>query len=368
MLSHNQIFYSIFFILFTLFLLFIAKVSNIILPFVTGLLLAYFLGPLVLKLQKHLGSRVLASVVVLLCFILLLALFFKTLGPALKNELFAFAENLPSLIRSSVKLVEPYYLELAEQNKYRFFPDISNSIEKISSYVFSITAKLLQNIFHSSVALVNLASLIFITPIVTFYLIKDWEKGVNHIQNLIPRKQNKTVKRVFAEIDQIVSAYIRGQTTVCLVLGSFYAVALKIAGLKYGFLIGLGAGILSFIPYFGAFIGMSIGVIVSIFQFHSVSSSFIILAIFLFGQFIEGNFITPRIIGDKIGLHPVLIMFAVLAGGSLFGFTGILFAMPVSAVAKVVIMNLISAYKKSNFFRHIDKHRTHKSRTRKSHA
>jgi len=170
------------------------------------------------------------------------------------------------------------------------------------------------------------------------------------LENLIPKKYRKSVKEQFLAIDHTLSGYIRGQTNVCILLGVFYAAGLSLVGLNHGFLIGFLTGVFSFIPYFGVFIGMFIGMAIAFFQFDSYMSIGLVLAVFLVGQFVEGNFVTPKLVGGKVGIHPVLIIFALLVGGALFGFLGILFAIPAIAVIGVLIRFMVKKYTKSKFF------------------
>jgi predicted PurR-regulated permease PerM len=201
-------------------------------------------------------------------------------------------------------------------------------------------------------AFVNLMSLLVVTPIVAFYLLADWDHIVARIDSLLPRDHADEVRDIARGIDAAMAGFIRGQGTVCLLLGVLYAVALSFAGLRFGLAIGLGAGLLSFIPFVGAILGGVLAIGVALVQFWpDVSSILIILAIFAAGQFIEGNFLSPKLVGGSIGLHPVWLMFALFAFGYVFGFAGLLLAVPLAAAAGVLVRHFIGRYQRSKLYK-----------------
>ena len=330
--------------------LFLNVISNILLPFVVGVILAYFLDPAADKLEIRGFSRGYATLFILLGFILCILLFSYTVGPILYNQLLAFIADIPLYGKIFHNAILPYLNNV--YNKFGYQGDLSESIlvKEMSEFTLKLTHNIFTNIWYSSIAIINLFSLIFITPIVTFYLLRDWDILLERLTILIPKKIKKEVVEQCGAIDFVLSAYIRGQTNVCLILGSFYAVGLTIVGLNFGFLIGFLTGIFTFIPYFGVFIGMCIGMAIALLQFDGYFAILSVLSVFLFGQFIEGNFITPKLVGKKVGIHPALIIFSLLAGGSLFGFLGILFAIPSIAVIGVISRFYVKKYVKSKFY------------------
>ena len=177
-----------------------------------------------------------------------------------------------------------------------------------------------------------------------FYLLRDWDRIVATVDGWLPQRQAHIIRDQVSEIDSVLSAFVRGQFTVCIVLGVFYAVGLSVVGLDFGFIIGFGTGLISFVPYFGMLVGFVAGVGVAIAQFGEWQPVVLVAGVFVVGQFLEGNFITPKLVGDKIGLHPVWIIFALLAGGAVFGFTGILLAIPAAAIIGVLSRFGISQY------------------------
>ena len=202
----------------------------------------------------------------------------------------------------------------------------------------------------SGVAFINIISLILITPIVAFYLLRDWDKVVAHIDALLPRKRAETIRQQLVIIDNTLAGFVRGQLNVCILLGIYYAIFLTILGLNFGFVIGLATGFLVIFPYVGLLVGMAAGITVAFFQFGEMSQVLMVLGVFISGQVIEGNFVTPKLVGDKVGLHPVWIIFAMLAGGALFGFVGVLLAVPMAAVIGVLIRFGLGEYQKSSYF------------------
>ncbi len=330
-------------------ILFLNEISNILLPFIIGIIIAYFLDPAAEKLEKLKFSRTSATLVILCIFIFIISLFAYIIGPVLYLQTKALIAKMPDYINGIDQITKPYLNDFYNKIGYKEGGNFG-LLKEISEFSIKFSTNIFSNIWQSSLKFINLFVLIFIAPIVTFYLLRDWNKIVVNIANLIPKKIKKETFKQFKEIDKVLSGYIRGQTNVCIILGIFYAISLTALGLNYGFLIGFLTGIFSFIPYFGVFLGMFIGVVVAIFQFNSLIQILIILSVFIIGQFIEGNFITPKLVGNKVGVHPAIIIFALLSGGSLFGFIGILFAIPAVAVIGVLIRFVIKKYLQSKYF------------------
>jgi predicted PurR-regulated permease PerM len=203
-------------------------------------------------------------------------------------------------------------------------------------------------------AIVNVLSLLVVTPIVAFYLLLDWDQIVAKVDGWLPRDHAEEIRIIGRDINTAMAGFIRGQGTVCLLLGVFYAIGLSLLGLKFGLAIGLGAGLLSFIPYVGAIIGGVLAIGVGLVQFWpDYGLVLAVIAVFAAGQFIEGNFLSPKLVGGSIGLHPVWLMFALFAFGYLFGFVGLLLAVPLAAAAGVFVRYGLSQYLKSKFYRGI---------------
>jgi predicted PurR-regulated permease PerM len=206
-------------------------------------------------------------------------------------------------------------------------------------------------VVQSSLVVLNLFSLVFITPIVTFYLLRDWDKMVAAVRGVVPPRHRPTVRRLANEVDQVLAGFIRGQGMVCIFLGSFYALGLVLVGLDYGAIIGLLTGLFSFIPYVGMLMGVAVGLTVAAFQFGALVPVALVAGVFALGQFIEGNFLTPRVVGSRIRLHEVWVIFAVLAGTALFGLVGTFLATPVAAVIAVLVRFGVERWRRSDYFR-----------------
>ena len=219
--------------------------------------------------------------------------------------------------------------------------------EKINSKLIELSKNIFDNAITSSIVLINVISIIFIAPILVFYLLKDWDLFLKKINSYLPRRISAPVKEIAKEIDKTLSGYIRGQFNVCIILAIIYAALLSICGLNFGFLIGFLTGLFAFVPYIGMLLGVTAAIIASLFQWgFDISHIAVISSIFIFGHLIESNFLTPKLIGSKIGLHPIWIIFGLFVFGALFGFVGVLIAVPLTAIFGVIIKYFAIEYKK----------------------
>ncbi len=260
---------------------------------------------------------------------------------------------MPELAASARRFLEGLIASLDQRLDPAVVERLKASIAGSGEQVAGWAAGALRTLVTGSLAFANLLSLLLITPIVAFYLLRDWDRLVAQIDGLLPRPALDTVRGEVGKVDSILAGFVRGQATVCLVLAIFYAVGLTLAGLEFGLIIGLLAGALSFIPFIGAGIGGLASIGLAIFQFGLADPVRIgiVAGIFILGQALEGNFLTPRLVGDRVGLHPVWVIFALLAGGVLAGFVGVLLAVPVAAVIGVLVRFLIGQYLDSDLYR-----------------
>ena len=326
--------------------------SPILLPFIAGLVLAYFLDPVADALERLGLPRVAATAVILLLSILLLVLIGLLVVPILGDQIVKFAGDLPSLMQSLLARFNEVAPQWVKDAIAKSGTDIQGSISDIAGKAAGWTATLLASVWSGGMALVNILSLMVVTPIVAFYLLADWDRLVAKVDSWLPRDHAGEIRTIFADIDAALAGFIRGQGTVCLLLGLFYALALSIAGLKFGLVIGLGAGLLSFIPYVGALVGGLVAIGVGLVQFWpDFTSILVVIGIFAVGQFIEGNFLSPKLVGSSIGLHPVWLMFALFAFGYVFGFVGLLLAVPLAAAAGVLVRFALNQYLASKLYR-----------------
>jgi predicted PurR-regulated permease PerM len=319
--------------------------SDVLFPFVAGIGLAYLFDPIADKLEKWKWPRWVAAAALTLLSVLVVVAALLVIIPLLQSQLVELSTRVPGYVGA----LRAHATELiATMQSHLTDADISALKQKVGGAagpdLIAWVGRVLSNIWGGGVALLNLLSLLVITPIVMFYLLRDWDRIVATVDGWLPQRQAHIIRDQVSEIDSVLSAFVRGQFTVCIVLGVFYAVGLSVVGLDFGFIIGFGTGLISFVPYFGMLVGFVAGVGVAIAQFGEWQPVVLVAGVFVVGQFLEGNFITPKLVGDKIGLHPVWIIFALLAGGAVFGFTGILLAIPAAAIIGVLSRFGISQY------------------------
>ncbi len=330
---------------------FLYMVSSILLPFVVAMIVAYFLDPAADKMESLGLSRAMATFVITSIFFVVVVLIAILVAPILYDQLISMFKKIPEYITMANEQLLPKFSMILEQIDPDAINKAKESVSEISAYAFKFVTKVMGNIWNSGLAVVNILSLLFVTPIVTFYMLRDWDRLLDKVNGWLPADNKSVILQQAKEIDKTLSGYIRGQTNVCLILGAFYAIALSLVGLEFGFAIGLATGILSFIPYVGLLFGFVIGMVIAVLQFGNVVDVSIVAAVFVIGQIVEGNFITPKLVGDKVGLHPVWIIFGMMAGASMFGFLGILLAIPVTAVIGVLVRFFLSQYLKSSFYK-----------------
>lgn len=323
---------------------------DILLPFVAGMAVAYFLDPLADRLQRLGASRLWATTIITGGFVVILILSLVLLVPVLQVQVGEFVGNIPGTLDRLVERAQPI---LADLQDYLSPADVRRLREALGNFAGTAIAwigEVLKGLLLGGVALFNILSLLFITPVVTFYLLRDWDKMIERIDGWLPRAQAPTIRQQAVEINRTLSGFLRGQATVCLVLGAFYGAGLTLVGLQGGLVLGIFAGLVSFIPFVGAISGFVVGVLLAIAQSHEWTLPLMVAGVFLAGQALEGNFLTPKLVGDRVGLHPVWIIFALLAAGSLFGFVGVLLAVPIAAVIGVLVRFALGRYLSSPLY------------------
>ena len=324
---------------------------SVLLPFVVGIAAAYFLNPPVDRLvQACKMPRGFATTIVLSVFLLVLLPLLVFLCSIAVVQVGEFVVNLPQYISSFgqkivalLQRLRDYFPVLASTDLNALWQD--NWAESLKPAI-AIVRKVVSNGF----AFVNVLSLLLISPVVAFYMLRDWPEFTGKIYDLVPQKYRQAAKDGITAINRIISGYLRGQLTVCVALGVFYSCGLWLVGLHLGVLIGFLAGVISFIPYVGSVSGFLMAMVLVVTQYGTAAKILEVIAVFAIGQFIEGNFLTPKLVGENIGLHPVWVMFALLAGGSLLGLFGMIVAVPVAAIIGVLLKYLIVRYKKSAIY------------------
>ncbi len=335
----------------TILILSLWLLSDILLPFIAGLVLAYFLDPVADWFEEKGVPRLVATLIILGTSILAFVLLVLLLVPVLGGQIANFAENLPENIKTLTKLFNDAAPEWLKQTLARQTGELSGSTGDFAGKIAGWAGAVLKSILSGGVAVVNMLSLLVITPIVAFYMLNDWDRMVAIVDGWLPRDQLETIRDLARKIDAAMAGFIRGQGLVCMILGLFYAFALISVGLNFGLLIGLAAGFLSFVPYVGSLVGGVLAIGMALVQFWP-DWFFILLVvgIFVTGQFIEGNFLSPKLVGGRIGLHPVWLMFALFAFGYLFGFVGLLMAVPLAAAVAVLTRFGLKQYLASKLY------------------
>lgn len=330
---------------------------DVLLPFIAGIVLAYLLDPLADRLQKLGFSRLIATILILVLFVVLFVLAMVILAPLLANQLAAFVSNLPSYAERLQALLKEQGAPLLQRfGAGTLAAEAQNSLGDIVKEGASWIGKVLSSLWSGGQAVVSLFALLVITPVVTFYLLVDWDDMIAKVDSWLPRDHRAVIRELARQMDRAIAGFIRGQAIVCVLLGLFYAVGLSLLGVNFGALIGLISGLLSFIPYVGSLTGLLLSVGVALVQFWpDWVMPLAALAVFVAGQFIEGNILAPKFVGEAVGLHPVWLMFALLAFGSLFGFVGLLVAVPVAAIIGVLARFALKQYLASPLYRGPDK-------------
>lgn len=321
---------------------------SVLLPFVVGIVVAYFLDPAVNRLEKSTKvSRSVATTMVLGMFLLILLPILALLGSMAVSQISDFLSNLPQYVDGFIKKLRTW---LEQAKEYLPSLDSGNLLQGNQGKSIKPLVKVIRKIAENGFALVNVLSLLLISPVVAFYMLRDWHDFTGKILALVPKKHKKNVTDAIKAVNRIVSGYLRGQLLVCIFLGSFYALGLWLVGLKLGLLIGFLAGIISFIPYVGSISGFLMAMIIVVSQYGTLPKILAVITVFGIGQFLEGNFLTPKLVGENIGLHPVWVMFALLAGGVLLGVLGMIIAVPVAACIGVLLRFMVRRYKNSAIY------------------
>lgn len=336
------------------FLLILWLLNDILLPFVVGIVVAYFLDPVVARLQRLGMSRTWATTAVTILAVLIAFGVVMAILPPLFGQVQALIVKAPEYFVQATARVQPLIEPL--RNKLGLPPlsmhDLQAEATQWAGQALAIAGSVVGQVAKRGAALINLFALLFLTPVVTFYLLRDWEKLIAAIDGALPLDYADTIRKLARESNAAIAGYLRGQALVCIILGSIYAIGLSLVGLQFGLVIGLIAGAISFIPFVGTFVGAVMALGMALAQFPPDWFGVVRVAlVFLFGQTMEGNVLSPKLVGDRVGLHPVWIMFALLAGGSLFGFVGILIAVPTAAVIGVIVRHLLGRYRESGIYR-----------------
>ncbi|WP_172802078.1 MULTISPECIES: AI-2E family transporter [unclassified Bartonella] len=346
---------QIFFWLGTLifFIVFMFILGSILFPFIAGIVLAYFLNPIVQIFEKIGIHRVFGTTLITLFIIIFFVVSLIILIPIISGQIQQFISNgLPIYVNR----IQTFFVEHNFSWVRRYFDsdpnELHTNIKVLLGQSSDFITSLLNSLLKSGKSIVNIISLFVVTPVVTFYILLDWPHMVEVVDSWIPRSHLTTVRSLFHEMDRAVAGFVRGQGTVCLILAGYYAIGLTITGLNFALLIGMFVGLISFIPYIGTMIGFILSIGVAWVQFYPDNWGWVIIVmiVFFIGQFIEGYILQPKLVGPSVGLHPVWLMFALFAFGSLFGFTGMLVAVPAAAIIGVLVRFVLHIYLNSQMY------------------
>jgi predicted PurR-regulated permease PerM len=325
--------------------------APVLMPFAVAGMLAYLGDPLADRLERMGLSRALAATLVFLVLVILFAAVLVLLIPLISRQIENLIANLPAYASWAQNTAWPWvqaklHLDPKMFNSGELMADVKAHIGSIGSMVTAV----LGTVSRSGLGVVLWLTNLVLIPVVAFYLLRDWDKMVATIDRMLPRSIEPTIAYLARESDKVLGAFVRGQLLVMLALGIFYAGALSLVGLSVGLLIGIVAGVLSFVPYLGFIVGFGGAVIAVLVQYGDVTHLLIVCGVFVVGQLLEGYVLVPKLVGGKIGLHPVAVIFAVLAGGELFGFLGVLLALPAASVIMVLLRYLIERYQQSELY------------------
>src|SRR6056297_811961 len=329
------------------FLVLLWFLGDVILPFVLGGAIAYFLDPVADRLQRMGASRALAVSLITLVALLVFVLMALMVIPTLVQQTVSLIDTAPQLFNKFQQVLTERFPTIVDENS-----TLRQSLIAVGETIRERGGEVLDSVLSSAASLLNVVLLFVIVPVVAFYLLYDWDRMIGRIDELLPRDHAPVIRRLAGEVDQTLASFIRGMGTVCLILGTYYAVALMLVGLQFGLVVGAVAGLITFIPYVGALVGGALAIGLALFQFWGDWLSIgLVAAIFVGGQVAEGNFLTPKLVGGSVGLHPVWLIFALSVFGAVFGFVGMLVAVPVAASIGVLARFLVAQYMNSRLYR-----------------
>ncbi len=330
-----------------IFLITMWLLGDVILPFVLGAAIAYFLDPVADRLEAMGFSRAVSVTIITLFGLMVFIVMALLVVPTLVEQAIALFNTAPQLAKDLQAFLIDRFPQIIETNS-----TVHKTLISLGETIRERGGQLLTSVLSSAASLLNVIMLFVIVPVVSFYMLYDWDNMVEKIDNMLPRDHAPVIRRLAGEIDQTLASFIRGMGTVCFILGSYYAITLMLVGLQFGLVVGAFAGLITFIPYVGALLGGALAIGLALFQFWGDWLSIgLVAGVFILGQVIEGNVLTPKLVGNSVGLHPVWLIFALSVFGTLFGFVGMLVAVPVAAAIGVLARFAISQYKDSLLYR-----------------
>ncbi len=328
----------------------IYMVSDTLVPFVISFIFAYLLQPIIDKISQRFNfPRNLISSAIFALFISSFIIILLLLLPIIYDQISIFITKIPNY-KNNFSIGLSYLVSRIDT----IDPDIANKLsESLQNFVnsaFSVVVAAANNIWSYTLATINFFAIIILVPVILYYFLRDWPKMIKSVESILPRKEKNKIGKIFSDINSLLSAYIRGQLNICLLLSAYYFIGLSLVGIDLALLLAIISGFLVIIPFIGAFISLFLMLVSCYFSYGASVEIVYILVLFVIAHIIESYILTPQIIGDKIGLHPVWIIFSVFAAGSVFGFVGIVFAIPIAGVIKILLFNMIEYYKSTKIY------------------
>lgn len=322
-------------------------IGDVLLPFLLGSAIAYFLDPVADKLERLGLSRALATALITVAAILIFVIMALLVIPTLFNQSLSLVETAPQLFQSFANALTERFPSLLDEDS-----TLRSSLSGLASTIQERGGEVLQTALSSFASIINIIVLFVIVPVVAVYMLLDWDRMITAIDHMLPRDHAPIIRRLARDIDRTLASFVRGMGTVCLILGTYYAIALMLVGLQFGLVVGFIAGLVTFIPYLGALLGGALAIGLALFQFWGDWISIgLVAGIFVIGQVVEGNLLTPKLVGNSVGLHPVWLILALSVFGTLFGFVGMLVAVPVAAAIGVITRFAVDQYQQSLLYK-----------------
>jgi len=319
--------------------------SGIMLPFLFGFAVAYFLDPVADRVEEFGAPRGIAAILVISVFFLGFAGLLLGMWPILSSQIGLLVDAFPGALASARTLVEGLMQDLSDNVDPEIGSKIESAAADAAATLLVQLERLLAEILTSGLALFNLISLMLVSPVVAFYLLRDWDDIVARVDGWLPNSWGGEIRREMREIDSVLAGFVRGQITVCVIMGVLYGFGWWLVGLDFALLLGLLAGVMAFIPFVGVFVALALALLVALGQWgFDPTQIALVFAVFGVVQLLEGMVLTPNLVGDSVGLHPVWVLFAVFAGGEILGFVGVLIAVPAAAALAVVARYALKRY------------------------
>lgn len=324
--------------------------SGVLTPFILGLAIAYFLNPVVSAMCKIGAPRWLGALVVLLAFISIVTITTLLVSPLVQSQVVELVGSLPAYVEKIEQDLWPRIKDILEHVPATDVTKLQDTFSKYTNDIVSFIGKFLGQVVSGSMALLDILALILLTPVIAFYLMRDWQVMLAKVNSYLPVRHAPVIHRELKNIDNMIAGFIRGQALVSVFFAIFYSIALSLAGLKYGIVIGLISGFLSFIPIVGTLMGIIASMTMAFIQFDTFGQIAVIAGIFAVAQIIDGYYLSPKLVGDRVGLHPVWIIFAVLAGSKLFGLVGVIIAVPLAGTIAILLRLGLRQYRRSKYY------------------